>query len=779
MNTILQKKNRNEIDDNEVLSIARRLDLTPKFVELLFSRGFSDEKSISAFLSPNVANFYDPYLMKGMREAVERINSAIENKEKIVIYGDYDADGICANAILSLYFSSRGIDVYSHTPNRFGEDYGLNIETLDGIIESVMPDLIITCDCGISCAEEVEYIQDLGVDVIVTDHHEVGNILPDCTIINPKQTDCLYPYKYLCGAGVALKLVQALSGYECMEKYLDLCAVATIADLVPLTDENRLIVQLGLKKIPESHNIGLQALFDSQDISNPTSSDIAFKISPRINAAGRMGDAYRAFELLTSHNRKRVLEIIEEINAENERRKQLCSEMYEEAVGDLVFEDIVNNKAIILSHPTWEKGITGIVAAKLCGDFHRPTIIMVKSGDSYKGTCRSVDGINIYDVLSECAHLLNEFGGHSQAAGFSIDGNNIPEFKRLVNDIIRNYDDSLFLPKVEYDIDISESDVDYSLFELLEKLEPTGNSNPKPLFKLSVDKTKVVPCRNNSNHVSITTEKGLQIFAFNYALVSYQLMGSGSKEIVIELQKSIFGENNIKGLLRACRPENLFSSGELLSGYFLTEMLYTSSGAPKFQEYDDVAKVYTPCLYGTLVIASSREEYEHFVQEYEVLLHEYAYITNVNNYTRIIVAPELEQEKLLLYGYNKIIFLKRPYDLSMVSYLNSHTNADIYIPKERGTLPTLCSDKRIFMQTYGAIKRYASHEYSNIYSFYKKIRNLLNGVGYEQFIACLIVFKQIGIINIAFDPFMVELTDNKADLGDSELYRYITDTEGN
>ena len=312
----------------------------------------NDIDQIEKFLYPNKENFYDPYLMKGMKEAVERIRTAIKNDEKVVVYGDYDADGVCATAILALYLSSQGLDVYAHIPNRVGEGYGLNNDSLDNIIEKIFPDLIITCDCGISCYDEVNHVMDLGVDIIVTDHHEIGEKIPECVVVNPKQEDCSYPYNMLCGAGVALKIVHALGGEAVMEDYLDLACVATIADLVPLLDENRLIVQLGLKQLAKGRNIGLRELFADLEIKVPTSSEIAYKIAPRINAAGRVGDAFRAFRMLTEKDVETVRDIIKEINQDNVKRKELCDEMYEEAVGDLAMEDMINSKAILLSSKT-------------------------------------------------------------------------------------------------------------------------------------------------------------------------------------------------------------------------------------------------------------------------------------------------------------------------------------------------------------------------------------------------------------------------------------------
>lgn len=258
------------------------------------------------------------------------------------------------------------------------------------------------------------------MDVIVTDHHEVSGLVPECIVVNPKQEDCDYPFDMLCGAGVALKVIQALGGLDKMLEYTDLACVATIADLVPLTDENRLIVQLGLKKINDKKNLGLTFLFDALGLENVNSGDVAYKVAPRINAAGRMGDAYRAFELLTTVDVKRAKQIVDEIEEDNLRRKEMCDEMYSEAVEDLNSEDLINNRAIILSHPSWEKGITGILAARLAGEYNRPVFILVKSGDTYKGTCRSIDGINVHELLVGCRDSLVEFGGHAQAAGFSI-----------------------------------------------------------------------------------------------------------------------------------------------------------------------------------------------------------------------------------------------------------------------------------------------------------------------------------------------------------------------
>lgn len=770
MNVILKKRNDISVDEKSILAISEALRINKKLAELLFLRCIKTEEEARKFLFPNVDNFYDPLLMKGMREAVERINYAIDNDEKIVVYGDYDADGICANAILSLYFKSRGMDVYSHTPNRMGDGYGLNSDTLEKIIEDIMPDLIITCDCGISCYDEVEFVKDLGVDIIVTDHHEPGNVIPDCVVVNPKQSDCRYPFKGLCGAGVVLKLVQALSGFETMERYLDLCAVATIADLVPLLDENRLIVQLGLARIPSTENIGLRALFADKNSTCPTASDVSFKISPRINAAGRMGDAYRAFELLTTDSRKRVNEIVAELEKENDRRKEMCSEMYSEALVDLGYEDIVNNRAIILCNTSWEKGITGILAAKLCGDFMRPTFILAKSGDSFKGTCRSVEGINVFEVLSGCADLLLEFGGHSQAAGFSILPENVEKFKQRVNGILSGYDDRLFLPNVLYDDQAPVDQLNYEFVESLAMLEPTGNSNPKPVFKITADKVAVAPCKNNPLHVSIGIDGTLQIFAFNFSELSYQLMADGQKDLVVELQRNTFGGKDVKGVLRACSPENLYVGDNLASAYNLSLCAYESDLKAKYATYSDVDDVFDKKLYGTIVVADTKATYEKFIKKHNMLVNEYAFATTINNFSRVIVAPQWQQNNLALPYYDKIIFLFKPYSTGIISYLNSKTKAEIFVPEKEEGFPELSTERSVFTTYYDLLKKSSDVEFKNFTALYRKLKKGFPDCDYAQLVFCTVVFEEVGIISLQSSPLRIIVNKVKADLNRSDLY---------
>lgn len=772
-------KNGSVIDYSKVNRIATELNINSKLVELLFSRGLSDIDQIEKFLYPKKENFYDPFLMKGMKEAVERIKLAIENDEKVVIYGDYDADGVCATAILSLYLSSQGLNVYAHIPNRVGEGYGLNNDSLDNIIEKVFPDLIITCDCGISCYDEVNHVMDLGVDIIVTDHHEIGERIPECVVVNPKQEDCSYPYNMLCGAGVALKIVHALGGEAVMEDYLDLACVATIADLVPLLDENRLIVQLGLKQLAKGRNIGLRELFAELEIKVPTSSEIAYKIAPRINAAGRVGDAFRAFRMLTEKDVDTVRRIIQEINQDNVKRKELCDEMYEEAVGDLAMEDMVNSKAILLSHPAWEKGITGIVAARLTNDYNRPTFIMVNSGDgTYKGTCRSIDGINVYELLSNCGDCLIEFGGHNQAAGFSIYEKNIPLFKQRVNEYLKDVDDSIYVPTVKYDLDLDESDITAELARAFEMVEPVGNNNNRPLMKIKAKSLVVAPCKNNPNHISITTKSGFQMFAFSYSKQSYQFLSDGEKELVFELQSSSYYTKTPKGVLKFCKSENLYFNKQYLPAYRYELLSYKkgkSEAKYKLIPGSQLSEIIGKSVFGTLVVAENDDDYRYFSSKYQTRFSEYIYSSNKNNYTKIIIAPDFRDYSLSLVLYNKIIFLKKPFSDNVISYINSRTNAEVYVLDRKNVADNVELDRAVFAKYYESIRKVDGIEFTNFFTCFKRIKSTMSDINVQQLAVCVAIFEEMGILKVSRVPYRLQIIPSaKVDLTTSNICRLLS-----
>ena len=775
MNIKTQQINTVRLDEKEVERISEKLGLHKKLVELLMLRGYDNADAIDVFLHPDVGNFYPPETMLGMRECCERLFQATENNERVVVYGDYDADGICAASILSLFLASRGAEIYTHIPDRLGEGYGLNTASIERIIENTMPDLILTCDCGISAVEEVELAKELGVDIIVTDHHEVGETRPDCVIVNPHQSECKYPFKDLCGAGVALKIVQAMGGEKEARNYYDLAAIATVADLVSMTDENRLIVQLGLLGMKNSKKLGVAALVQSLNLDSVTSSDIAFKIAPRINAAGRMGSAYRAFELFTSSDPALVHDRLNQIVQANNDRKTLCDTLYDEAIEILKREDLVNNRAIVITSDKWEKGITGILAARLVGDFKRPVFILVKNNDEYKGTCRSIEGINIYEVLSRNADLLKEFGGHNQAAGFTIYPQYIEEFKNRVYAELGEADIDMFIPSFKYDLELSERDITSDFARALDLLEPTGNNGtPKPLFMTKTTSLSASPLKNNVNHTLLKSSGGLQFFAYNSYKLNTYYNGAAERELIYELST---GDYSPRLYLRGCAVKRLAVNDSLARAGYLRMLNYRHYDNVKYKTYaENELNGLIDGKFGILVIAGSKAAYERCaaLENDNIVIHEIMAETAANVYSRIIVSPEFTKT-FMIEHYKKIIFVDYPPSQNVIGYINSRTDAEVYIP-ERDNRSELFScvkaDRAVFGEYYNIIKSQSAIKAVNIYAYFKALHARCSTLELPQFVACMSVFSQLGLVT--FKPNSgVLISGDSTSLENSDIYRTI------
>ena len=763
-------------DQREAERISNELGLHKRLVELLMLRGYDNVDAINVFLHPSAEYFYPPDSMRGMSQCCERLLQAIDNEEKVVVYGDYDADGICAASILSLYLASRGVEIYTHIPDRLGEGYGLNVDSVERIIENVMPDLILTCDCGISAVDEVELAKELGVDVVVTDHHEVGETRPDCVIVNPHQPDCKYPFKDLCGAGVALKIVQALGGMDAAVPYYELAAIATVADLVSMTDENRLIVQLGLMTMSHSDNLGVAALVDSLKLGNVTSTDIAFRIAPRINAAGRMGSAYRAFELFTSSDPSIVHDRLKQIIDANNNRKTLCDDLYAQAIEMLRRENLIDNRAIVIVSDKWEKGITGILAARLVGDFKRPVFVLVKNNDEYKGTCRSIEGINIYELLSKQSDILKEFGGHNQAAGFTILPQYIEQFKTRVYEELKNVNVDMFVPSFKYDLELGERDITPEFASSLALLEPTGNNgNPKPMFMTKTSSLAATPLKNNINHTILKSPAGLQFFAYNSYKLNTYYNGVADRELIFELSDG--GEYSPRLYLRGCVADRLCVNDTLARAGYLRMLNYKNCADVKYTEYGrNETNGLIDDKFGILVIAGSKSAYERCaaLENDNIVLHEIMSETAVNVYTRLIVAPELNKS-FMLENYKKVIFLDYPPSLNAIGYINSRTDATVYIPDtdNRSELFSCVSaDRKIFGEYFNAIKSQTGIKAPNVYSYFKALHERFRTLELPQFIACLSVFSQLRLVTFKPDSGVVVGGENTS-LENSDIYKVI------
>ncbi len=455
------------------------------FSALLRSRGIDTEEQACRFLSPSLSGLYDPYLFPDMEKAVGLIRAAISRNEKILIWGDYDADGVCASAILTETLREEGANADYRIPARHTEGYGLNPDGIREIAEQYQ--LLITVDCGISNEQEILLARKLGMTVIVSDHHEIPETpCPADAVLNPMLGG--YPFPRLCGAGVALKICQALQGMAGVEKRLELAALATVADIVPLTDENRIIVREGLSRMEHTVRPGLRALMNTAGVRFPLKSDdFGFRLGPRINAAGRLADAGQAVRLLITQDSAEADSIAAWLEENNRSRQALEREITEQAI-QFVREnaDPKHDRILVVEGESWNKGLIGLAAGKLCSRYYLPVIVLSREGDTAVGSCRSIPGVHIFRLLSRCSDLLIRFGGHEQAAGLTVSAENIPELRRRLDALVREaYGDSCFIPVEEYDLELPLSQITPETVSWLDQLEPTGCGNPPPVFLLT------------------------------------------------------------------------------------------------------------------------------------------------------------------------------------------------------------------------------------------------------------------------------------------------------
>ncbi|HBF76535.1 MAG TPA: single-stranded-DNA-specific exonuclease RecJ [Clostridiaceae bacterium] len=477
---------------------------------LLHLRGIVNEKDVESFLHPSLDKLYNPFLLKDMDRAVKRIDDAIKGRQKVVIYGDYDADGITSTSILYTAFKRLGVDISYYIPDRMNEGYGINTDALN-YIKSLAADLIITVDCGVTSFDEVEYAKSIGMDIIITDHHECKGKIPDTIVVNPKRSDCTYPFKFLSGCGIAFKLIQALwinyglSGYD---DFLDIAAIGTVADSVSLTGENRIIVKNGLNIAKNTEKCGIKALKTVSGIEELNSRNLAFGIVPRINAVGRLSDAKIAVELFTTNNYDKALQIAKYLDQENKKRQEIEEQIYKEACEKIEEDkDFKEEKVIVLASNSWHVGVVGIVASKLVEKFNRPAILLCEEGEIARGSGRSIEGFNLFENLSKCSSLLERFGGHELAAGLSIKTKNINNFRLQLNSLAAGVRSEIFQEKLFIDMQIEPEDVNIDSAEIINEMEPFGFDNLEPVFSMcGVNVLNKWTVGDKSQHLRMTIE---------------------------------------------------------------------------------------------------------------------------------------------------------------------------------------------------------------------------------------------------------------------------------
>lgn len=506
-------------EETKIEELAKKLNCHPVIANLLLQRGIETAEQAQAFFKPSLNQLHDPWKMKDMDKAVERLDRAIASDEKILIYGDYDVDGTTAVALLYKYLRNycKKENLAYYIPDRYTEGYGVSLKGIDYAAENGFSLMLIT-DCGIKAVEKVRIANEKKVDIIICDHHTPGDTLPNAiAVLDPQRQDCDYPYQWLSGCGVSFKLVQAHSlkhNYPMAELYklLDLLCVSIASDIVPITDENRILAYYGLQQLNEQPSLGLATIIKSSGIDKEkkeiTINDIVFRIGPRINAAGRVESGRKAVELLTADEPALAREIASDINTFNDQRKKLDHHITEEAIRHISESETERTKkTTVLFNPDWHKGVIGIVASRLTESFYRPTIILTESNGWVTGSARSVEGFDLYYAISQCSDLLENYGGHKYAAGLTLKPGNLEPFKRKFEQIVREtITEEMLTPQINIDARITLSDITPELYAMLQKFAPFGPNNTMPVFVTEnvADYLKTRQVGRNNEHLKLT-----------------------------------------------------------------------------------------------------------------------------------------------------------------------------------------------------------------------------------------------------------------------------------
>lgn len=502
-----------EQDEELIKQIATKHNISELLAKILVNRGITGEEEIEIFLNPKRNNFHNPFLLNDMEKAVDRIIKAIETKEKTIIYGDYDVDGITSITVLKKFLNERGLQVDYYIPNRLDEGYGLNDEAIKKIAEQGYT-LMITVDCGISGIEEVKKATSYGIETIITDHHEQLETLPEAyAIVNPKRKDNTYPFRGLAGVGVVFKVIQAISQKLNLDekeylKYLDIVCIGTISDIVPLVDENRVIAKLGLMLVKCTKNIGLRELIKETGYKNVDSFMISFGIAPRINACGRMGKQEEALELFLTDDYEKACTITKNLNQYNLQRQEIEKNIFDQAIEELQKENIDNLNSIVLAGENWHHGVIGIVASRITEKYFKPTILIGIENEIGKGSGRSVPGFDLHDALAQSAEYLEKYGGHEMAVGLSLNKDKIKDFKIHFEQIAKDKNVKSIVPVIKIDCEIGKKELNKQTVEQIKLLEPFGEKNKPPL--ISYKNLKIVSIRTLSEgkHLKLMLKDG-------------------------------------------------------------------------------------------------------------------------------------------------------------------------------------------------------------------------------------------------------------------------------
>ena len=544
-----------QVENEKIEELQKKYKINKLLATILANRGITEEKQIEKFLNPKRSDFYDPYGMPDMKIAVERIIKAIENKEKTIIYGDYDVDGITSVTVLKSFLEERGLEVAEYIPNRLDEGYGLNQVAVENIANQGYT-LMITVDCGISAIEEIKQANELGIETIITDHHEPGNELPKAiAVVDAKRKDCTYQFRNLAGVGVVFKLIQAIGIAMNLDekeylKYLDIVCIGTISDIVPLVDENRVIVKLGLKLVEQTRNLGLKAILKASGYAKIDSSTISFGVAPRINACGRMGHQEEALKLFLSKEIEEVNELTQKLNEYNRLRQETEKNIYTDAIMQIERDGLANRNTIVVMGENWHHGVIGIVSSKITEMYFKPSILLCEEGDHGKGSGRSIPGFDLHEALTECNDLIDKFGGHSMAVGINVKKDKFEEFKEKLEEIAKSKNIEEIVPILKIDSLISLDEINKDMVDSLKELEPFGEDNKMPLFAFKNLKIDSIRALSEGKHLKLTLKDNKNIvnaIGFNLGELSNEYRIGDKVDVVGNLEINSFnGVDNIQ-----------------------------------------------------------------------------------------------------------------------------------------------------------------------------------------------------------------------------------------
>ncbi len=746
---------------------------------LLRARGVDTPEKAERFLHPDVSHLHDPFLMQGMDKAVRLIRAAVEAQQPIIVYGDYDVDGVCATSIMLETLREMGAQPDFRIPSRHGEGYGLNCDAVREMAETHK--LLITVDCGVTNHEEVKLAQMLGMTVIVTDHHQLADTpSPADVVLNPLLGE--YPFRRLCGAGVALKLTQALLGMEAVMRRIDLAALATVADIVPLIDENRIIVREGLRLMADSERPGLRALMQVSDVHAPVNSGhVGFRLAPRINAGGRLEDASQGVRLLTAPDSATADPIAMHLEEANQQRQAIEQDITQQAMA-MIPEcvDFLADRVIIVMGEGWNHGVIGLAAGRICEKYHFPSIVLTKNEEGIAvGSCRSIPGVNIHGMLMTCKDLFIRFGGHEQAAGLTMQADFLPELRRRLNLAINeNCDLRCYIPAKEYDDVVRLADVDLDMIAQLELLQPTGYSNPNPVFlskgahlqqAMRVGKTrthlKVMLLEGATIRDGIAfgkgdlADEGLELVDVLFTPERNEFRGRVTPQLMVEALTPAEGAVSLPG------EEMLFSS-------LLQEIAYLAANnnqIPANAESINAAGVKRLMQTGrnVLLIGHAREDAAR-VLSMDVADIAVQTVKDARAFNTVLIHPVLDE---LTDVWTDIVLL----------------DGDV-LPGEAAEIRRQCPRARLHAmqgnQNVKALLASLAMDDDTLRTLYKRVRmggtmalpqlGEDTGLTLAQVLTGLMAFHQVRLVEMSLDPYAVKLLPpQKCRMDDSALVRYL------